>query len=400
MSEKQLTVYLKPGREKSVKRLHPWLFSGAIARMEGEPEAGGLARVCTAGGEFLAWAALSPTSQLALRIWSFDETSRIDAAFFERRFRIAQALRERMNIPARTDAYRLCASEGDGVPGVTVDVYGNYAVMQLTSAGADSHRAEIVEALLKLRSFDGIYERSDVAVRAHEGLSDVTGLLAGALPPERLEIQEDGRRFYVDIQHGHKTGFYCDQRDSRTLVERYADRCEVLNLFSYTGGFGVAALRGGASHVTNVDSSAAALALAADNFRLNDMDETRFTNVEADGFSYLRRCRGEQRRFDMVILDPPKLVESMKALPRGARAYKDAMLQGFHLLKPGGLMFTFSCSGLVPRELFAKIAADAALDAHCDARIVAELGQGADHPVPCAFPEARYLKGLLIERAE
>ena len=301
-----------------------------------------------------------------------------------------------MHIPENSSAWRLCASEADGLPGVTIDIYNDYAVLQLSSAGADLNRQAIVEALQSLRSWQGIYERSDVPVRKYEKLESRSGVLAGCAPPELLEVNEDGRKFYVDIVNGHKSGFYCDQRESRTTVQKHAENKSVLNLFCYTGGFGVAAALGNAKHVINVDSSAPALAMAEKNFKLNNIDNSKYENIEADAFSFLRKCRGEKRKFDLIILDPPKLVDSMKNLNRGCRAYKDAMLQAFHLLNPGGMLFTFSCSGLVTRELFAKIVCDAACDAKCDARIVQDLAQGSDHPISVFFPEARYLKGLLL----
>ena len=391
-------VFLKPGREKSLKQRHPWVYSGAVARVEGKVENGETVQVCSSKNEPLALAAISPASQLALRVWSFDCNQAIDQAFFDDRLAAAYNLRQTLNIPQHPTAWRLCSSEGDGLPGVTVDIYNDHAVIQLTSAGAEFQKNLIINSLKKLRDWAAIYERSDVAVRKYENLPPRSGLLAGKLPDGLLEISEDGRKLYVDIVNGHKSGFYCDQRESRSMVQKFSAGKKVLNLFSYTGGFGVAAALGGAEHVINVDTSAPALAMAEKNFALNNIAPERFENIEADGFSFLRKCRGEHRKFDLIVLDPPKLVDSMRNMSKGCRAYKDAMLQAFHLLDAGGMLFTFSCSGLVPRELFAKIAADAACDAGCDARIVADLGQGADHVISTSFPEARYLKGLMIVR--
>ena len=391
-------VFLKPGREKSLKQQHPWVYSGAIARVEGNPPNGGTVEVYSHKNEFLAYAALSPASQLALRVWSFDQAAVIDQAFFDKQLQAAYNMRQTLNIPQQTTAWRLCSSEGDCLPGVTIDVYNNYAVLQLTSAGAEFQKDLIINALTKLQNWSAIYERSDAHVRKYENLAPRSGLIAGTLPDELLEINENGRKLYVDVVNGHKSGFYCDQRESRSMVQRFAADKKVLNLFSYTGGFGVAAALGGAEHVINVDTSEPALAMAAKNFALNNIPESRYENIEADGFSFLRKCRGEHRKFDLIVLDPPKLVDSMRNMSKGCRAYKDAMLQAFHLLNPGGMLFTFSCSGLVTRELFAKIAADAACDAKCDARIAADLGQGSDHVISTAFPEARYLKGLMIVR--
>lgn len=391
-------VFLKSGREKSLLKRHPWVYSGAIARVEGIPENGESVQIFTHDGKFLATAALSQASQLALRVWSFDENEVIDSDFFFRKLQNAFNLRQLMQIPQRTQGWRLCASEADGLPGVTVDVYCDYAVVLLTSAGADRNKEQIVEALKKLYPWRGIYERSDASVRKYEKLESRCGVLDGAEPPELLEITEDSRKFYVDIVNGHKSGFYCDQRESRSLVQKFSAGKNVLNLFCYTGGFGIASALGGAEHVINVDSSRPALQMAKKNFMLNGIPAEKYENIEADCFSFLRKCRGEKRQFDLIVLDPPKLVDSMKNMSRGCRAYKDAMLQAFHLLPPGGILFTFSCSGLITRELFAKIAADAACDAKCTAQIVADPGQGADHPVTTAFPEARYLKGLMIIR--
>lgn len=391
-------VFLKPNREKSLLKRHPWIYSGAIARVEGDCLNGSTVEVYSSKGDFLALAAVSLKSQLALRVWSFDRNTVIDEEFFAEKMQTAFDFRNFLAIPERTSAWRLCASESDGLPGVTVDVYNDYAVMQLTSAGADFQREALVKALKKLKNWRGIYERSDVSVRKYEQLPMQCGVLDGAEPPELLEVTEDGRKFYIDVINGHKSGFYCDQRESRSAVQKFAAGKKVLNLFCYTGGFGIAAALGGAAEVVNVDTSAPALAMAQKNFELNNIAPDKYRNVEADCFSYLRKCRGEKQHYDLIVLDPPKLVDSMKNMNKGCRAYKDAMLQAFHLLKRGGMLFTFSCSGLVTAELFAKIAADAACDAGCDARIIGTLGQGADHPVAANFPEARYLKGLMIVR--
>lgn len=389
-------IFLKKSREKSLLKRHPWVYSGAIARVEGNCANGETVAIYSADNQYLACGAISPASQLACRVWSFEENAVIDQDFFDRRLRDAESLRRTMQIPQRTTAWRLCASEADGLPGVTIDVYNDYAAVQLTSAGAEYNKDLIINALKKLNNFRGIYERSDVQVRKYEKLDQRTGLLYGEMPPELLEICEDGRKLYVDIKNGHKTGFYCDQRESRSLVQKFSGARKVLNLFSYTGGFGVAAALGGAEYVINVDSSAPALAMAEKNFELNNISCSRWENIEADCFSFLRKCRGEKRKFDLIVLDPPKLVDSMKNMTKGCRAYKDAMLQAFHLLEPGGILFTFSCSGLVTRELFGKIVCDAACDANCTAKTVADMGQGSDHLVPAEFPEARYLKGLMI----
>ncbi|MBD3239534.1 MAG: 23S rRNA (cytosine(1962)-C(5))-methyltransferase RlmI [Chitinivibrionales bacterium] len=395
----QATVTLKPGRERSLLRHHPWVFSGAIARVAGTPEPGETVLVRAADGRQCGLGAWSPASQMRVRMWTFDTRSAIDSAFL--RNRLSQALDMRRSLWGldETSACRLVYAESDGLPGVVVDRYGPWLVCQFLSAGAEYWRDTIVAELIQLTGAGGVYERSDSSARAKEGLQARTGPLSDEEPPTEIEIREDDCRYLVDIRNGHKTGFYLDQRVNRLRVARLARGAAVLNCFSYTGGFGTAALAGGASTVTDIDSSDPALERAGRIDRLNGFDEKRVEYVPADAFGALRSFRDARREFDMVILDPPKFVENRAQLEPGCRGYKDINLLGCKLLKPGGLLVTFSCSGLVAPELFQKIVADAALDAGREAQILEWLNQAPDHPVALPFPEARYLKGLLVRVA-
>ncbi len=393
-------VILKPGREKSLQRRHPWIFSGAIEKVEGDPRSGETVEVRSAGGTPLALGAYSPHSQIAVRTWTFDPTESVSPAFF--RARLTRALAARHQVFPKhlvSNAYRLVNAESDGLPGLVVDRYGEYLVCQFLSAGAEYWKREIVTLLADLLPYTGIYERSDVDVREKEGLSPATGVLAGSPPPDFVEIDEYGCRFAVDVRGGHKTGFYLDQRDNRALVAKYAEGREVLNCFAYTGAFGVWALKGGAVEVTNVESSATALDLARRNVELNGLSASKVENTAGDVFHVLRQYRDARRQFDLIVLDPPKFAESRSQIETASRGYKDINLLAFKLLRPGGVLFTFSCSGLIPPDLFQKIVAGAALDAGRDAQIVRRLTQAPDHPVALNFPEGEYLKGLVCRVA-
>lgn len=390
------TLTLQPNRDKSLRRRHPWVFASAIAAIKGKARRGDTVEVVSAEGDWLGRGAYSPDSQIRVRMWSFDKQDIIDNAFFLRRVDSALALRQRLFDEAQTNSYRLIASESDGLPGITVDRYNNVLVLQLLSAGAERHRSKLVWALQKRLPDMHIYERSDVDVRKKEGLEPVTGPVAGE-PPQSVTILENGQKIMVDIVQGHKTGFYLDQRDSRLAARRYAKSAEVLNCFSYTGTFACAALAGGARHVTNVDVSQPALDLAAEHLALNGFATEQCEMVNQDVFQALRDYHQQQRQFDMVILDPPKFVDSKATLTRASRGYKDINLYGIHAVKSGGLLLTFSCSGLMPADLFQKIVADAALDAGRTIRIIERLSQAADHPVIGSYPEGYYLKGLVCE---
>ncbi len=388
-------ITLKPGREKSLLRKHPWIFSGAIASaptcLPGET-----VNVFSANGQWLARAAWSPESQIAGRVWSFNYNEQIDANFFQRRLDNAFALRAEF-LEQPENACRLVNAESDLLPGLIIDRYSNFLVCQFLSMGVEAHRNTIIHALQYLLPHFSIYDRSDVDVRAKEGLENRTGVLAGQVPPDLIEIDENNCRFFVDIKQGHKTGFYLDQRDNRALLASMCEGGEVLNLFSYTGGFGIAAAVGHAASVTNVDSSASALDLAAQHITLNNIASRNVNNIRADAFVFLRECRDSGRQFDVIVLDPPKFAESQSQLERAARGYKDINLLALKLLNPGGLLFTFSCSGLMHSDLFQKIVADAALDAGRDAQIIMRMSQAQDHPTLLSFPEGFYLKGLVCQ---
>ncbi len=386
---------LNPGREKSLLRRHVWIFSGAVADYPGEAAPGETVEVFDAKNNFLARAAYSPDSQLIARVWTFDRDEQIDEAFFARRIKAAVEYRHFLKLDDPKGGCRLINSEADGLPGLVVDRYAGVLVIQITSAGIEFHRDTIVKLLAEITGAASIYERSDVSVRAKEGLAERSGLLYGAQPPNPVIIEENGARFAVDVRYGQKSGFYFDQRCARAAVAAYADGRTVLNAFSYTGAFAVSALLAGAGHVINIDSSAPALKQAAHNLEMNKIKPERYENRTADVFTELRRLVEEGRKFDLVILDPPKFIESQKALVRGCRAYQDIARLGYRLLNPGGLLFNFSCSGLMTPELFQKITADAALDAGVRARLVRHLEQAPDHPVSLAVPEGFYLKGLV-----
>jgi len=389
-------LILKAGREKSLKRRHPWVFSGAMAKVQGTPGPGETVGVWSATGEFLAVAAYSPASQIVARVWDWKERA-IDRAFFDESVKRAVEQRRTLLKDADTDALRLVHGESDGLPGVVADRYGDTVVLQLSSAGADRWRQEIADAVVEASGVGRVWERSDAEVRQLEGLAPVTAALRGPRQPTRIVVAENGLKFGIDLEHGHKTGFYLDQRANRRLVRTLAQGSDVLDGFCYSGGFALNALAGGAKSVTAVDSSAGALDLARNSAELNRLPGVDW--IEGDVFHLLRKFRDEGRRFDLIVLDPPKFAPTAAHAEKAARAYKDINLLAFKLLRPGGLLATFSCSGGVPADLFQKIIAGAALDAGVQAQIIERLGPGADHPVALNFPEGDYLKGLVCRVA-
>ncbi len=388
-------ILLKPGREKSVLNRHPWVFSGAIGRLEGPPQPGEVVAVADHAGQPLALADYNPRSQITLRILTFDPSEGIEATFWRGRLEASLRRREALPDAAEHSAERLVYAESDGLPGLIVDRYGDFLVLQALTLGMDRRKALLAELLRELLRPRGIYERSDVDVRAQEGLPEATGLLWGEPPPERVEIDECGLRFWVDLYRGHKTGFYLDQRVNRRRVAPYCAGREVLNAFSYTGAFAAYALRHGARRVVNLDSSAEALRAAAEHIALNGLPAEAVESVEGDAFRVLRAWRDEGRAFDLIILDPPKFAFSRAQLMAATRGYKDINLLAMKLLRPGGILCTFSCSGLVSEDLFQKILFGASLDAGREVRILERLTQAPDHPVSLAFPEGAYLKGFI-----
>lgn len=374
-----------------MQRRHPWIFSGAVSSLVGDPAAGDTVLVRDADGHALGRAAIGLASPIRARLWTHDPDETVDEEFVRRR--VMAAVERRAGFVGGTDAVRLVFSEADALPGLVVDRYGDTAVMQITAPGAERWRDAIADALVDLAGVSSVVERSDNDARRREGLPDRSGTVRGRAPTGPVVVSENGLRFRVDVTGGHKTGFYVDQRDSRRLVASLAAGRDVLDAFSYTGGFAVAAASGGASSVVRLDSSAPALALGAENLALNGLDPGG--SIDGDAFTELRRMRDRRASFDMIVLDPPKLAAHAKQVDRATRAYKDLNLLACKLLRPGGLLVTFSCSGAVGAELFQKVVAGAALDSGRTVRVVARTTQPADHPVPLEFPEAEYLCGLV-----
>lgn len=394
-------LILHPGKERSVMRRHPWLFEGAVARLDGRARPGDTVSVVSHEGRPLGRAAYSPRSQIRARMWTFDAEETIDDAFFKRRIAASVARRAallELHGQGEAGGLRLIHGESDGLPGIIADRYADTVVLALTSAGAEKWRSAVAGALLKASACARIYERSDSDVRGLEGLAPVSGVLHGPPIDAPLVIAEYGLRLEVDVEAGHKTGYYLDQRENRRLCGALAAGRSVLNCFCYTGGFSLQALAGGASEVLSIDSSGPALAGAQRNLALNpQLDSARAQWLEADVFAALRELRAASRRFDLIVLDPPKLAPSPAQVSKATRAYKDLNLLAAKLLNPGGILMTFSCSGAVSAELFQKVVAGAALDARRELRIVERLGQPGDHPVPLHFPEAEYLTGLVLQ---
>ena len=387
-------LVLKPGREKSVLRRHPWIFSGAVQHVDSEAVPGGTVDLLSYNQQFLGRASYSPTSQIRARVWTVEDEP-IDREFFRRKIRSALATRREFPIAEQSNATRLIYAESDGIPGLIVDRYADVLVLQSLTAGSEFWKEALADLLLEETGCSTIYERSDADVRELEGLEPKTGVLRGNLSSLIFPIIEHSLKFNVNLQSGHKTGSYLDQRENRLRVRGLAKDKEVLDCFSYTGGFTVNALAGGAKSVISIDSSAEALELLKENIALNSLPPDHHTPLEGDVFQLLRRFRDENRSFDMIILDPPKFAPTAGQAERAARGYKDINLLAFKLLRPGGLLITFSCSGGIDAGLFQKIIAGAALDAGVEAQILEHLSQAADHPVALHFPEGAYLKGLI-----
>jgi len=399
------TITLREGKERSLLRRHPWVFQGSVAK--GGGDAGETVKVVAADGQFLAWAAFSPNSQIRVRAWSFDEAERIDAAFFARRVQAAVAVRQRLAIPS--NGIRLIHGEADGLPGLIVDQYADVLSAQFLSTGTERFKDVIADALVAATGCPYLYERSDASVRGLEGLAPVTGWLRhpetadGSRRSTAVTIDENGWQLTLDVAEGHKTGYYLDQRDNRGLFAKLVRELgakTVLNCYSYTGGFSVAALAGGATEVTSVDSSGPALARATAHVTLNGFDASRHTALDADVNGTLRRFIQEGRTFDAIVLDPPKFAPSAAHADRASRAYKDINRLAFKLLNPGGLLLTFSCSGGIGADLFHKIVAGAGIDAGVDGYLLRRLEATSDHPTTISFPEGEYLKGLAIMKKD
>ena len=387
-------VYLKPSRGKSIRNRHPWIFSGAIQRVEGSPETGDVVNVRSVDGDLLAQGYLNRRSQIAVRLLTWGAQAPITPDFWRQRLQAAIARRQTLASDPDTDSYRLVFAESDGLPGLIVDRYGDWLVLQALTAGIDRRKGMLAEQLADLLTPRGILERSDVDVRAQEGLEPVTGPLWGDAPPETVTIHEHGHRFEVDLYRGHKTGFYLDQRNSRAALARHCANRSLLNVFCYTGGFSVYAAAAGAGQITNLDASRPALELAESNMALNGLPEPE--SWQGDAFQVLRDLVRRDLQYDVVVLDPPKFAHSRGQLQRATRGYKDINMLSMRLTRPGGLLATFSCSGHMGGDLFQKVLFGAALDVGRPARIVERYAQGSDHPVLLSFPEGYYLKGLLL----
>ena len=396
-------LILRPGKERSLLRRHPWVYDTAIGRVKGSPASGETVAVRGHDGRWLAWAAYSPSSTLRARCWSFVESDLIDAAWLAAR--VHEAVARRAHLAAASDALRLVFGEADGLPGLIADRYADQLVVQFQAAGVEAHREALLDALAAATGCANIFDRSDSAGRTREGLAPAFGVARGAEPPQRIGIGEHDRRSWVDVRVGHKTGYYIDQRDNRQLAAELAKRAQAqlgrpvagLNCFCYTGGFSVA-LAAGSGDVLSIDSSAEALALARDNWLLNGLRPEQGQWQAANVFEALRSLRADGRSFDLIVLDPPKFAASHHHVDRAARAYKDINLSALRLLAPGGYLLTFSCSGAIGVELFQKIVAGAVIDAGVEAQLLRRLAAGEDHPLRMTHPEGEYLKGLLLQR--
>jgi len=405
-------LVLKPGKERSLARRHPWIYATAVARVTGSPSAGDLLEVRGTDGRWLAWAAYAPDSAIRARCWSFDPEDRIDPAWLAAR--VERAVARRAPLAHASDALRLVYGEADGLPGLIADRYAGQLVVQLQAPGVQAQREVLLDALCRASGCSEVFDRSDGGLRAREALPAHAGVLRGSEPAARIRIREGGLSFWVDVRRGHKTGFYIDQRDNRRLAAELARELasslgrapRALNAFCYTGGFSMAVAQGGARQVVSIDSSADALALAKDHVELNGLARpgagaqagTDFDWRCEDVFEELRACRAAGESYDLIVLDPPKFAASHHQVERAARAYKDINLSALRLLEPGGMLMSFSCSGAIDVDLFQKIVAGAVIDAKVDCVMRARLGAGADHPMLMTHPEGEYLKGLLLQR--
>ena len=391
-------LVLKPGREKSLLRRHPWIFSGAIHRVDGNPASGETINLLSFKDDFLARAAYSPHSQIRARVWTFDPDEEVSADFFRKRIQRAIAARRMLSVAQASDAYRLIHAESDGLPGLIVDRYAEVLVLQSLTAGSEFWKDTVADILLEETGLHTIYERSDADVRELEGLQPIVGILRGTMPESQITIEENNLKFNLNLESGHKTGFYLDQRQNRLRVRELAKGRDVLDCFCYTGGFTVNAVAGGAKSVVAVDASADALLLGRENLALNGQQAESVEWREGDVFQVLRKFRDEGRSFDLIVLDPPKFAPTAAQTKKAARGYKDINLLAFKLLRAGGILVTFSCSGGVDVALFQKIIASAALDAGVEAQLVEHLSQASDHLVALNFPEGAYLKGLVCTK--
>lgn len=390
-----IDVILKPGRDKTARQHHPWLFSGAISKVNGIPHPGGIVRVVNDKDEFVAYGYFNSHSQIQIRLLEWEETQRIDEAWWHSKLDQSIARRKTLVATQETDSYRLVYGEADLLPGLIVDRYAGWVVIQALTAGIENVKKSIISSLESLLHPFGIYERSDVEMRPLEGLEKSVGHLAGEIPPDIIVIKENGLNFNVDVKSGQKTGFYLDQRDNRKAVSSFANNLDVLDCFAYTGGFSVYALGKGAKSVTLIDSSAQSLSLAQENIKINNFEIARASFIDGDVFRILREFRENGKRFDMVILDPPKFAPRKADLNRALSGYKDINMLAMNILNPNGILATFSCSGAVDLQSLQTVLFWAATDANREIQIIKTLSQGFDHPCRVSFPESEYLKGFI-----
>ena len=389
-------IKLKKGKEKAVLQHHPWVFSGALEKIKGAPENGEVVKVYSASNDFLAYGYYNDQSRVAVRLLSWDENQLIDESWYEGKINQAISSRAHLAKSEDTNTYRLIFSEADFLPGLIVDKYDDFLSVQILSSGIEKAKNTIINLLVKALKPKGIFDRSDATARTHEGITAENGLLWGENPPAFIAVKENGISYNINIAEGQKSGFYCDQRDNRKFLAEYTEGKNVLDCFSYSGGFSLNAFKNGASSVTSVDSSALAIETLKQNINLNNFDETKHVAIQSDVNKQLRQFSEEDKKFDVIVLDPPKYAPSRSALDRAARAYKDLNRRGLMLLEKGGLLATFSCSGAVDIETFKQIIAWAALDAGKEVQIIKQFSQPEDHPVRISFPEGEYLKGLLV----
>ncbi|RZK93112.1 MAG: class I SAM-dependent rRNA methyltransferase [Pedobacter sp.] len=389
-------IKLKKGKEKAVRQRHPWVFSGALDKVKGKPENGDVVRMVNGSGEFLAYGYYNDQSRVAVRLIEWDENVTIDEAWYEQKIKTAIAGRSHLLASVDSTTCRLIFSEADFLPGLIVDRYADFLSLQILSSGIEKAKDLVIAVLVKLLQPKGIFDRSDATARTHEGITAENGLLWGETPAEFIEVKENGILYHINIAEGQKSGFYCDQRDNRKILASYTKDKTVLDCFSYSGGFSLNAFAQGATEVTSVDSSALAIETLKQNITLNKFDESKHIAIQSDVNKQLRQFNEDGKKFDVVVLDPPKYAPSRSALDRAARAYKDLNRRGLLLLESGGLLATFSCSGAVDIDTFKQIIAWAALDAGKEVQIIKQFCQPEDHPVRLSFPEGEYLKGLLV----
>ncbi len=392
---RMVEVILKKGKEKAVLQRHPWVFSGAVEKIKGKPASGEVIRLADAQGKFLAYGFYNQASRVAVRLLEWQEDVTVNEAWFRARVAAAVASRGSVLQEGVTNTCRLIFSEADYLPGLIADKYGDYLSLQILTAGIENHKAVIIDELQRLLQPEGVFDKSDASSRAHEGLDTVNEVLAGSPPPDLAEVQENGITYGINIAEGQKSGFYCDQRDNRSIVAAHAAGKKVLDCFSYTGGFTLNCLQAGAAQVTSVDSSALAIETLKKNMELNRLDAGRHVAIQSDVNRQLRRFKEEGEVFDLIVLDPPKYAPSRSALDRASRAYKDLNRIAMQLLSSGGLLATFSCSGAMGMDSFKQVLAWAALDAGKQVQFIYQFCQPEDHPVRSSFPEGEYLKGLL-----